>query len=175
LAAAQEGKYPPSGRLKLFSFGGLDEFPEFRIFLQRLIFTDLDAGTKEEILECVPAHDAMNQHAERVALKVNAVVADAEAVQDVPVAFQFAEILQFAAHDLLWQAAEVAENLQLQFLGHSRQLGRGGRREDDLKGAHRLSFHRTPSRQPRRAKSNRLPKVMVGKKLCFIRRPSVAK
>ena len=64
-------------------FGGFDEVPEFGVFLQSLVFPDLDAGAKEEILQCVPAQNAVDEHAERMPLKINPVVADAEAVEDV--------------------------------------------------------------------------------------------
>ena len=43
----------------------------------------------------------MDEHAELVAFKIHAVIADAETVQDMAVAFQLAEILQFAADDVL--------------------------------------------------------------------------
>jgi hypothetical protein len=36
----------------------------------------------------------------------------------------------------LRQAAKVAENLQLQFLGHPRQFGGARRRENNLKSVH---------------------------------------
>src|SRR6266550_3866233 len=67
-----------TARLFLRHFRRLDEFPEFWIFLKRLIFADLDAGTEEKILERVPAQDAVDEHAELVAFKINAVVADAK-------------------------------------------------------------------------------------------------
>src|SRR5262249_50812202 len=58
---------------------------------------------------------------------------------DVAVAFQLAEIIQFAGNDVRRQAAEFPEDLQLKFLGHPRKLRRGGGREDDLKRAHRMN------------------------------------
>ena len=135
-------------RLNLFrTFGGLDEFPEFGVFLQGLVFAHLDAGTVKEILEGVPAHNAMHEHAEGVTFKIHAVIADAKTMQGVAAAFQLAKILEFAGDDVLRQPAKIAENLQLQFLGHARQFCRAGRRKDDLKGAHQdrgvtLSHHR---------------------------------
>jgi len=38
---------------------------------------------KKEILERVPVHDAVDEHAQLVAFKIDAVIAEAEAVQDV--------------------------------------------------------------------------------------------
>jgi len=45
--------------------------------------------------------NAVDEHAELVAFKIHAIVADAETVQRVTVAFQLAEIVQFAADDVL--------------------------------------------------------------------------
>jgi len=80
----------------------------------------------------------MRQHAEFVPLKINAVIAHAKAVQDAPALLQLAELVQFRAEHLLRQAAKLAEDLQLQLLGHARQLGGGGRCEDDLKRLHSI-------------------------------------
>ena len=52
---------------------------------------------------------------------------------DTPGALEFAEFLQLGAHDLLRQPAEFAEDLQLQFLRHPRQLRRTGWIKNDLK------------------------------------------
>jgi hypothetical protein len=120
------------------TFCRFDELPELGIVLERLVLAHLDAGTEEEILEGVPAHDAVDENAKRVALKINTVIANPEAVEDVTVALELAEIFQFAADDLLGQATEVAENLELQFLGHPRKLGGTGRRENNLKWAHQI-------------------------------------
>ena len=51
----------------------------------------LDAGAEQKILQRVPAQNAMHEHAERMALKINPVIADAETVQNLAVAFQLAE------------------------------------------------------------------------------------
>jgi hypothetical protein len=114
--------------------GGLDEFPEARIALQRFILAGLEALTVEKILQRVATEDAMNEHAEVVLLEIDPVIAEAQAVQDVAIAFQFAEVLQFRGHHLLRHAPEIAEDLQLEILGHPREFGGGGGREDDLKG-----------------------------------------
>jgi hypothetical protein len=129
------------------TFGGFDELPEFRIFLQGFVLAELEAGAEKEILERVPAQDAVDEHAELVALKINAVIAEAETVEDVAVAFELAEIFQFAGDDVLRQAAKIAEDLELKFLGHPREFRRAGGREDDLKCVHQngsASLTRSP-------------------------------
>ena len=50
---------------------------------------------------------------------------------------EFAKVIQFGLHDLLGQATKLAQDLQLQFLGHPGQLRGAGRVENDLKRAHR--------------------------------------
>src|SRR5215471_12797801 len=105
-------------RLILRTFRRLDELPELRVFLQGLVFAHLDAGTEEEILERVLAQDAVDEDAELVAFEIDAVIADAEAVQDMAVAFELAEIVEFAGDDVGRQAAKIAEDLELQLLGH---------------------------------------------------------
>jgi len=50
----------------------------------------------------------MHQHAQLVAFKIHAVIADAKTVQDVAVAFKLAEILEFTGDDVLGEAAEIA-------------------------------------------------------------------
>ena len=62
-------------------------------------------------VERIFAHDAVNEHTERVALKINAIITDAKTVERVAVAFQLAEIFEFAPDDLLRQAAKIAEDL----------------------------------------------------------------
>ena len=78
----------------------------------------------------------MHQHAEFMPLKINAVIAHAKAVQHAPALLQLAELVQLRAEHLLRQAAKIAEDLQLQFLGHPRQFGGGGWRKDDLERLH---------------------------------------
>ena len=75
----------------------------------------------------------MHQHAEIMLLEINPVVPHAEPVQNAAIAFQFAEVIQLRAHDLLREAAKFAQHLKLQLLRHARQFGRAGRREYDLK------------------------------------------
>ena len=75
----------------------------------------------------------VDDHAELVLFKIDAIIADAKPVENAPGAFQLAELLQLGGHDLLWQAAEFAEDLQLQFLGHLCQFRRTGRIKNDLK------------------------------------------
>jgi hypothetical protein len=78
----------------------------------------------------------MHQHAKLVPLKINAVITHTKAVQQSPALLQLAEFVQLRAEHLLGQAAKLAEDLQLQFLGHLRQFGGGRWREDYLKCLH---------------------------------------
>ena len=116
--------------------GGLDKLPEFRVFLEGFVFADGQAGTEEEILEAVLAQDAVHDDAKLVPLEIDAVIAEAEAVQELVVPLQPAETLKVGAHDFLGQAAKLAEDLQLELLGHLGELGGAGGVEDDLEGAH---------------------------------------
>jgi len=128
---------PAGFRSKLLrAFGRLDEFPKLRVFLQGRVFAGLDARAEEEILERVPVHDAMDQHAQLMTLKIHPVIPQAEAVEQVAVALQLAEIFQISAEHVLRQAAKVPENLQLQILGHPREFGGTGGRENNLKRIH---------------------------------------
>lgn len=116
--------------------GGLDEVPEFGILLERFILAGGKAGAEEEVLEGVPVQDAVDDHAKLMALEVDAVVANAETVHGASSALELAEVFQVRAHDLLGQAAEFAQNIELQVLGHARELSSTGRVEDDLERAH---------------------------------------
>ena len=122
-----------TGPVQLFLRGGFNQLPELRTFLERLVLAGGEAGTEQEILQRVPAQDAVDQHAEFVPLEIDAVIAHAEAVQRAPGLLQLAELFQFRADHLLRQPAKIAEDLELQFLGHPPQLGGGGGRENDLK------------------------------------------
>ena len=119
--------------------GGFNQFPEFRIFLERLVLARFQSGSEQKILERVPAHDSMDQHSKFVPLKIDTIIPHAKAVQDAPALLQFAELAQFRAEHLLGQTAKVAKDLQLQFLRHPPQLGGRRRREDDLKRVHNQS------------------------------------
>ena len=78
----------------------------------------------------------MHEHAEFVSFEIDTVIADSKPVENASAAFQFAKFIQFGAAHLLWKAAKFAKDLQLKFLGHSRQFSGAGRREDDLKSVH---------------------------------------
>lgn len=118
-------------------FGGrfcrFDQFPEFGILLKSFVLAGFQAGTEQKILERVPAENAVDEHAQFVPFKIDAVIAHAKTVQRASVHFQFAERIQFGAERLLGQSAEFAEDLQLQFPGHARDFGGAGGRKDDLK------------------------------------------
>ncbi len=114
-------------------FGGFDQFPKLRIFLQRGVLAGLQAGTEQKILERVAAENPVDEHAQFVPFKIDAIITHAKTVQRPPVQFQLAEGVQFGAEGLLGESAEFAEDLQLQFLGHARHLGGAGGSKDDLK------------------------------------------
>src|SRR5581483_4313406 len=129
---------PDLSRLGGGSNRGFDQFPEFRILLQCLVFFQLEPSAEIKILQRVPTENAMNDHAKVVALEINPVIPDAETVQAADRALQFAELIQFGVHDLLGQAAELAQDLELEFLGHAGQLGGAGGIENDLECVHEL-------------------------------------
>jgi len=79
------------------ALGSLDEFPKLWILLQRLVFTRLEARAEEKILERVPAQNSMHQHAKLVALEIDPIIPHAKSVQDMAIAFQLAEIIEFTA------------------------------------------------------------------------------
>ena len=117
-------------------FGRFDQFPEFRILLKRLVFGDRQIRAVEKIFEAVFIQNAIHNHAELVPLKVNAIISDAEAVQVMPRAIQAAILVEVIFENLLRQAAEFAEDIELKLLRHFRQLSRAGRIEYDLERAH---------------------------------------
>src|SRR6185503_10548788 len=112
----------PTSASGLHRFGGFDHFPEFGVLLQSFVLIHFQTGAKEEIFQRVPAEDAMHHDSQLMLFKVDAIIADAEAMENATGAFEFAKFLQLSGHDLLRQATELAEDLQLQFLGHLRQL-----------------------------------------------------
>lgn len=129
--------------------GGLDHLPKLGILLQGFVLLHLQARAIHEILERVPAQDAMHQHPEFVSLKINPEVPDAKTMQDASAAFQLAEVVEFRADDLLRQAAKLTEDLQLEFLRHPRHFGGAGRREDDLKRTHTFDAPILASQPPK--------------------------
>ncbi len=77
--------------------------------------------------------------------------------------FELAEGVQVGVQDLLGQPAELAENLELKFLGHARQFGRAGGIKDDLKRRHGSGA--AASRAPAGAellRGNRMLRTMSG-------------
>jgi hypothetical protein len=59
-------------------------------------------------------------------------------MKDMAVTLEFSEILKFTGNNVLRQAAEIAQDLQLQLLRHPREFRRARRREYNLKGAHQV-------------------------------------
>ena len=134
------GRWTGVGSVNLLAVRGpggrFDQLPEFGVFLESFVLADREAGAEEEVFETVLAQDSMDDDAQFVALKIHAVIAETEAVKELVVALQPAEALKVGAHDFLGEAAKLAENLQLQLLGHLREFGGAGGVEDDLERAH---------------------------------------
>ena len=112
--------------------GGFDQFPKLWIFLKCFVLAGFQAGTEQEIVERVAAENAVDEHAQFVPFKIDAIITHAKTVQRPPAQFQFAERIQFGAEGLLGETAEFAEDLQLQFLGHARHFSGAGWSKDDL-------------------------------------------
>src|SRR6266498_4026285 len=72
-----------------------------------------------------------------MALEVNSIIANSEAMQRAAFAFELAEPFQIRGHHFLGQAAKLAQNAQLKLLRHPGELGGARRIEDGLKRPHR--------------------------------------
>src|SRR5688500_18052387 len=68
--------------------------------------------------------------------EINAVIADAETVEDFSRAFEFSVFLHFRADDFLGQTAEFAEDVELKFLGHLGEFASAHGIEDNLERTH---------------------------------------
>ena len=55
-------------------FGRLDQLPELRILLQRLVFRNLQTGAEEEVFEGMAVEDAMDDQAQVVPFEIDAVI-----------------------------------------------------------------------------------------------------
>ena len=78
----------------------------------------------------------MHDNSQLMPLKINAIIPQPKPVQNLPVPLQFPKPLEIRSHDLLRQSAELAQNVQLQFLGHLGQFGRTRGIENNLKRSH---------------------------------------
>ena len=58
----------------------IHEFPELGIFLQCLVFTQRQAGAKQEILQCVLVQNSVNDDSQLAALKINTVISQTVAI-----------------------------------------------------------------------------------------------
>lgn len=90
---------------------------------------------EEEITDGVPAEDAVDDDSEQVPLEVEAVVAEAVAGEGASVAGEGAEVGVLAL-EFLGEAAELAEDVQLEVPGELAEFGGTGRIEDDLERLH---------------------------------------
>jgi len=125
------------GVLRFFGApSSFNHFPKLGIFLQGFVLAGFQTGTEQKILERMTAENPVDEDAQLMPLKIDAVITDPETVQRAPALFEPAKFLKFRAAHLLGQAAKLAEDLQLQFLGHPGQFSGAGRREDDLKRLH---------------------------------------
>ncbi len=78
----------------------------------------------------------MHDDTEFVPFEINAIISQAKTVQRFAFTFQFSESFQFCAHHFLRETSKLPQDVQLQFLGHSRQFARTGGIKDDLKRSH---------------------------------------
>jgi hypothetical protein len=114
----------------------INHFPEFGILLKCLVFAYRQTRTVEKILQGIPVEDPVHDDAKLVPLEIDAVVIQPESVQGFPMALELSETLKFGTHHLLRHAAELSEDVQLQFPGHPGQLRRARRIEYDLEWPH---------------------------------------
>lgn len=110
--------------------------PKFGIGLERFVLPQLEIGSVEEIFQGVSGQNAMNDDPQSVALEVNAVVGEAEAIERSARFFEFPECLEIRLDHVAGDAAELTKYLQLQPLGHGRKFGGAGGVEDDLEEPH---------------------------------------
>jgi hypothetical protein len=82
----------------------------------------------------------MDNDSQVVALEVNSVIAQAEAMKSLPIPFQFSELMEITVDYFLGQASEFAEDVQLEFSRHLCQLGSADRIENDLELKHASEF-----------------------------------
>jgi len=82
----------------------------------------------------------MHDNTQFVPFKIDAIISQPETVQCFAFAFQFSESFQLSAHHFLRETSKLPQDVQLQFLGHSRQFARAGGIKDDLKRTHSLSL-----------------------------------
>ena len=113
-----------------------DLSPKFGIGLERLVLPQLEVRAVEEILQRVSGQNAMNDDPQSVALEVNAVVGESEAVERAARLFEFPKRLQIRLDHVAGNAAELPEDFQLEPLGHGRKLCGAGGVEDDLEEPH---------------------------------------
>src|ERR1035441_9780361 len=69
------------------------------VLLERLVFLDLQAGTEQEVFKGVTVEDTVHHQTKLVPLEIDAVIADAEPVQDAASALEFAELVQLRSEE----------------------------------------------------------------------------
>lgn len=145
-----------SGRLPGIPPGLLHQVPEFRILRQRCVFLGGEIGAEEKILERMLAEDAMDHDAQRVALEIDAIIAQPITGQRAAIASEVS-VLSLGPLQLLRQPPELAEDLELQFLGHPGEFTGAGGIEDDLKRSHHRVKVGEACRVPQGGLSERVP------------------
>ena len=151
---ARAGDEPADGRggtarLRQESARPLDHFPKLRVVLKLFVLARGQVRPEEEIAERVPAQDAMDDDAEHMAFEVEAIVAEAVAGEGASVAGQGAEVGVLAL-EFLREAAELAEDVQLEVPGELAEFGGTGRIEDDLERLHPWAGFRVGEVEARR-------------------------
>lgn len=126
----------PELRGRNLGSGGLDELPELWIILENLVFTGGQPAPEQEVLEGIPAHDAMNDDAQFVPLEIDPVISQTKPVQDATISFQSTVLFEVRLDDFLRQSPEFAQDVELQFLRHFREFAGAERIKDDLKRLH---------------------------------------
>src|ERR1051325_2188551 len=127
------------GRLMRALRCGFDEFPEFRILLKRLVFGNRKIRTIEKVFERVFIHDAIDQYAEFVTFEIDTVIAETKAMKSAASAMETAVFFQIVLYHFFRQAAEFAENVELEFLRHLGQFSRAGGIKNNLERTHGMT------------------------------------
>ena len=78
----------------------------------------------------------MHHHSQLVAFKINSVISKSKTMECPATSLKLTEAIQISIQNLVWQTSKFAQDEQLQFLRHSRQLGRANGVKNNLKGSH---------------------------------------
>ena len=95
----------------------MNHAPELIGALCLIVIGHRQFGAEEEILDRILMQDAVDQDALRMALKVDAMVATAVAVQCAPVALDLLEFLPAQGIEVIRQYLKVGKQVELEILG----------------------------------------------------------